>query len=308
MGINFNLQKNDVAVRGNFCTINKNGLVLDRRAGRISTEENIKLCKLLSKINLPDIEVFIKPVKEHRFLLVFRGDKLNPNICDTDPQDIGLKPVSPKSLSKESDDTSLIVQKFIDEAAIILKDQYPANMILLRGFSKKPNLPTLHENFGLNSASIACYPMYKGISRLLGMKILDGGKTIDSEFNELEKNWNEFDFFYIHIKGSDSAGEDGDFERKVKVIEELDKNIPRLMNLKPDVIVITGDHSTPSIMKYHSWHPVPVILWSKYCRKDDVKHFGEKDCIKGGLGPRLPGVDLMPLALANAKKLEKYGA
>ena len=308
LGINFNLQKNDIAARGNYCTVDRNGLVSDRRAGRISTEENNKLCKLLRKIKIPDIEVFIEPVKEHRFLLVFRGNNLKSDICDTDPQDIGLKPISPKPLSKKSLDTSNIVKKFIEDAEIILKDQHPANMILLRGFSQKPNLPNLQQNFGLKSASIAVYPMYKGLSRLIGMKILEVGNTIESEFIELEKNWYDYDFFYIHIKGSDSAGEDGDFGRKVKVIEELDKNIPRLINLKPDVIVVTGDHSTPSIMKYHSWHPVPVILWSKYCRKDEVKHFGERECIKGGLGPSFPAVDLMPLALANANKLEKYGA
>jgi 2,3-bisphosphoglycerate-independent phosphoglycerate mutase len=308
LGINFKLKQHDIAIRGNFCTTDKNGIVLDRRAGRISTDENRELCKLLSGIKIPDVEIFVEPLKEHRFLIVFRGSNLKANICDTDPQDINLKPIQPKSFSRDSDKTSSIINKFIKKSNDILKDHYPANMILLRGVSQKPKLTSLEENFGLKSAAIASYPMYRGISRLLGMEILEVGTTIDSEFKELEKNWNNFDFFYIHIKGSDSAGEDGDFSRKVDVIEELDKNVPRLLKLNPDVIIVTGDHSTPSLMKYHSWHPVPIILWGKYCRKDEVKHFGERECIKGGLGPRFPAVDLMPLALAHANRLDKFGA
>jgi 2,3-bisphosphoglycerate-independent phosphoglycerate mutase len=308
LGINFKLDDDDIAVRGNYCTIDENGLIIDRRAGRISTDENKNLCKLLRNIRIPNVEIFVEPVKEHRFLLVFRGNNLNDDICDTDPQDVGLKPIHPKTFDGGISETSDLVSKFIEEAKYVLKDQNPANMIILRGFSQKPNLSSFETNFGLKSAAIAAYPMYKGISRLLGMKILESETKIESEFELLEKNWEEFDFFYIHIKGTDSAGEDGDFNRKVKIIEELDENIPRLIKLNPDVIVITGDHSTPSLMKYHSWHPVPVILWGKNCRNDNVKIFSEREFVKGSLGPRFPAVDIMPLALAHAKRLEKYGA
>jgi 2,3-bisphosphoglycerate-independent phosphoglycerate mutase len=181
-------------------------------------------------------------------------------------------------------------------------------MVLLRGFSKKPNWPTLKDVFDLNCAAIAAYPMYRGLAKLLGMEILETGQEVKDELNVLLDNWNKYDFFYLHIKKSDSAGEDGNFDEKVARIEEADEQIPRLFDLDPDVIIVTGDHSTPSLMKYHSWHPVPVLLYSKYCRADRVDKFGERDCITGGLGPRFPAEDLLPLALANAKRLEKFGA
>ncbi len=308
LGINFNLKMNDVAARGNFCTVDKDGIILDRRAGRISTDKNNDLCKLLRNIKIPGVKIFVEPLKEHRFLLVIRGNNLKAEICDTDPQETGLKVIPPKSLSKESDKTSLIIKNFMQESHEILKEHHPANMILLRGFSQKPKLASIEENFGLKSIAIASYPMYRGISSLLGMKILNVENKIKDEFKLLENNWNNYDFFYIHIKGCDSAGEDGDFNKKVEVIEEIDKNIPQIVRLNPDVIVVTGDHSTPSLLKSHSWHPVPVLLWSKYCRKDEVKYFGERECISGSLGPRFPSVDIMPLALAHAKRLEKFGA
>jgi 2,3-bisphosphoglycerate-independent phosphoglycerate mutase len=308
LGIGFNLLPGDVAARGNFCTIDKKGIVLDRRAGRISTEENHDLCKLLRSIELPELNVFIETVKEHRFLIVFRGDGLSSDIIDTDPQEIGKKPFEPRSINNESIKTVNYVKDFLEYTKNILSNNYPANMILLRGFSEKPNWPTFEEVFGLKSAAIATYPMYRGLANLLGMNILDTGNSIKDEFTSLEKNWNDFDFFYLHIKKTDSSGEDGDFKRKVSFIEEVDIEIKRLIELNPDVIVITGDHSTPSSMKAHSWHPVPVLLWSKYCRRDNVDSFGERACITGGLGPRFPAVDLIPLSLANAKRLGKYGA
>jgi 2,3-bisphosphoglycerate-independent phosphoglycerate mutase len=178
----------------------------------------------------------------------------------------------------------------------------------MRGFSQKPDLPSLEEIYGIKSAAIAAYPMYRGIAKLLGMNILETEMKIENEFTTLEDNWNDFDFFYLHIKGCDSAGEDGDFNRKVKIIEEVDSQLPRMINLNPDCIIIAGDHSTPSLLKYHSWHPVPVLLKSNFCRPDSVKQFGERPCMTGGLGPRFPAVDLMPLALANVKRLEKFGA
>jgi len=309
LGIDFDLQDQDVAARGNFCTIDKDGKVLDRRAGRIPTEKNQELCKLLyENIDLPGVEVIIETVKEHRFLLVLRGENLSGDLYDTDPQVVGDKPLEPKSFSSDAEKTVKIVKDFTNQTRRILADRNPANMVLLRGFSKKPNWPLFPDVFGLKSAAIAAYPMYRGLAKLIGMTILETGETFTDELLTLEQNWDDFDFFFIHFKKTDSSGEDGDFDRKVAVIEEVDKEIPRIMDLNSDVVIVTGDHSTPSLLKFHSWHPVPVLLYSKYCRVDNVKSFGERACITGGLGPRLPAVDLMPLALANAGHLEKFGA
>jgi 2,3-bisphosphoglycerate-independent phosphoglycerate mutase len=309
MGIGFNLLPGDVAARGNFCTIDDSGKILDRRAGRISTEKNKELCNLLGKkINIPGVEVIIKTVKEHRLLIVFRANELSDDLIDTDPQEIGKRPLEPKAISEKAKKTEEIVKQFIDQAKEILADQHPANMLLTRGYSQKPSWPSFSEVFGLKSAAVAAYPMYRGLAWLLGMEMLDSGKTIEDEFSAVEKNWDRYDFFFLHIKPTDSSGEDGDFNRKVKVIEKVDKLIPKIIKLEPDVIIVTGDHSTPALLKAHSWHPVPVLIWSEVCRTDEVKKFGERECIKGGLGPRLPAIEILPIALANAQRLEKYGA
>ena len=308
-GINFDLKEGDVAARGNFCSVDDQGNVTDRRAGRISTDKNEELCSLLQQnIQIPGVKVFVRTVKEHRFLLVFRGENLSGSLLDTDPQQLGVKPLAPKARKSEADNMVGIVDQFLTQAHEILKDHHPANMVLLRGFSQKPIWPTMNECYGLKSAAIAGYPMYRGVAKLIGMDILETGEMINDEFTTLEKHWNDYDFFYIHIKKTDSYGEDGNFEKKKSVIEEVDTFIPRLRALHPDVIVVTGDHSTPSKMAVHSWHPVPVLLWSEYCRRDAVKEFGERACISGALGPRFPAVDLMALALANAQRLEKFGA
>ena len=307
-GIGFDLQPGDVAARGNFCTIDENGNVLDRRAGRIPTEKNEELCNILREIEIPGVEVFVETVKEHRCLLVLRGEGLSGDLIDTDPQMIGKQPLQPKSGSPNGQKTVDLVNQFLEQTKNVLADYHPANMVLLRGFSKKPNWPTFEEAFGLKSAAIAGYPMYKGLAKLLDMDILETGITINDEFTTLEENWNDYDFFYLHVKKTDSYGEDGNFDKKVSIIEETDKEIPRLLNLNPDVIIVTGDHSTPSLMKAHSWHPVPALLWSKNCRPDKVEQFGERACMTGGLGNRLPAIDLIPLALANAMRLEKFGA
>ena len=283
--------------------------MLDRRAGRIPTGKNQELCKLLcDNIDLPDVKVIIETVKEHRFLLVFRGDNLSGNLYDTDPQVVGEKPLEPRSFSPDAEKTVKIVKDFTSQTREILSDRNPANMVLLRGFSKKPNWPSFPDVFGLKSAGIAAYPMYRGLARLIGMTILEAGETFSDELLTLEQNWDDFDFFFVHFKKTDSSGEDGDFNRKVAVIEEADREISRILDLDPDVMIVTGDHSTPSLLKTHSWHPVPVLLYSKFCRADNVKSFGERACITGGFGSRLPAADLMPLALANAKRLEKFGA
>ena len=308
-GIGFALQDDDIAARGNFCTIDDQGIITDRRAGRISTEKNQELCeRLRSKVSHSDVELFFETVKEHRLLLVLRGKNLSSDLIDTDPQETGKKPFPAKATSSEATRTAEIVQMIADQIREILKDEHPANMVLFRGFSKKPCWPRMNECFGLKAAAIAGYPMYRGLSKIIGMDILETGASMEEEFSTLEKHWDEYDFFYLHVKKTDSYGEDGNFEEKMRIIEEVDRYLPRLRALNPDVIVVTGDHSTPSALAFHSWHPVPVMIWSKICRKDSVSSFGERACISGGLGPRLPAVDLMPIALANAHRLDKFGA
>jgi len=307
-GIGFELQPGDVAARGNFCTIDQQGNVTDRRAGRISTEKNQELCTILNTITLPDANIYIQTVKEHRFLLVLRANNLSGNIFDTDPQQTGVQPKQPQPSTADAQHTVTLINEFLNQAKTKLANHHPANMVLLRGFSTKPDWPTIKQAFGLTGAAIAGYPMYRGVAKLIGMDVLETSDSIQDKITTLEKNWNTYDFFYLHIKKTDSAGEDGDFQRKVSVIEETDKEIPKLLALKPDVLIVTGDHSTPSTMKAHSWHPVPVLLSSPLCRPDNVQEFTERACLTGGLGNRLPAKELMLLALAHAQRLDKYGA
>jgi 2,3-bisphosphoglycerate-independent phosphoglycerate mutase len=256
---------------------------------------------------LPNTEVFVETVKEYRMILVLRGDQLSAAINDTDPQMAGQKPHEPKPQSPDAGKTSELVQNFLAQAAEILTGQHPANMMILRGFGQLPHWPQMKDVFGLNAAAIADYPMYRGIAKLIGMKVLEVDNTLDKKFEILEKKWNNFDFFYLHVKQLDSAGEDGDYDRKASLIREVDAFIPRILDLTPDVIIVTGDHSTPSTLKSHSWHPVPLILWSKHCRPDSIDSFGERACMNGGFGPNFPAFNIMPMALANALRLEKFG-
>jgi 2,3-bisphosphoglycerate-independent phosphoglycerate mutase len=314
LGIDFDLQPGDVAARGNFSTVDEEGFVTDRRAGRIPTEKNEELSALLREIKIPGVEVFVEPVKEYRFLLVLRpkeDEELGCELAETDPLVVGELPLEPEALikgDKDSERCSKIAKEFVRQAKEILADYKPANMVLLRGWSKLPDWPNMETAFGLQAAAIAMYPMYRGVSKLIGMEALPASHDLEEEFDLLKREWDNHDFFYVHVKRIDSAGEDGDFDRKVKLIEKTDSLIPRLMELNPDVVVITGDHSTPARMAYHSWHPVPLLIWSKFCRPDEVETFGERACMRGGLGPRLPGMDIMPIALANARRITKFGA
>ncbi|MCE7982946.1 MAG: 2,3-bisphosphoglycerate-independent phosphoglycerate mutase [Caldilinea sp. CFX5] len=308
LGLDFDLQPQDVAARGNFCTIDAEGRITDRRAGRIATEQGQQLCELLRQIDLPGATLFVEAEKEHRLLLVLRGEELSAAVSDTDPQQTGVKPLPPQALAPAAERTANLVQQFLAQAQRRLADQHPANMVLLRGFAQRPDWPTFPTSFGLSAAAIAAYPMYRGVAKLVGMTPLPTGETVADAFTVLAEHWHDFDFFFVHIKKTDSAGEDGDFERKVAVIEAVDEQIPHLLGLQPDVLLVTGDHSTPAILGQHSWHPVPVLLWSKYCRPDRVEIFSERDCTLGALGPRFPTADLMPLALANALRLTKFGA
>jgi 2,3-bisphosphoglycerate-independent phosphoglycerate mutase len=307
IGIDFDLQQGDVATRGNFCTVDETGLVTDRRAGRISTERCAELCQLLDGLVIDKARLFVCPVKEHRLIVVSRGERLASELSDSDPQQIGVAPKVVTALRPEADRMAGIINQFMAQARATLAGHYPANMVLLRGFSQRPQFPTMGEVYKLKPAAIASYPMYRGLAKLVGMEILKTGTSIEDEFTTLKQNYANYDFFFLHIKGTDSAGEDGDFDRKVRVIEEVDSALPSLTSLEPDVIVVTGDHSTPALLKGHSWHPVPILLHSKWCRPDRASEFSESACVFGGLG-RFPATQIMPLAMANALKLNKFGA
>jgi 2,3-bisphosphoglycerate-independent phosphoglycerate mutase len=309
LGIGLRLTFTDLAARGNFATVDEEGMIVDRRAGRISTEKNQEICQFLQNEikEFKGVRISIYPGREHRFVLLFKGEGLKDNLTDADPQKDGLKARGTEGLSSEAQRTAEIVNGYIKRATEVLKPFHPANTILLRGFSKIPEIPAMADRFKLRPAAIANYPMYRGLARLMGMKILETGETLQDEVDTLKKYFDQYDFFYFHFKKPDSAGEDGDFKAKVRAIEEIDRVFPSLLRLKSDVLVVTGDHSTPSLLKSHSWHPNPILLYSKYIRSDSIRRFTERDCRKGGLG-RFPAVDVMPLMLANGLKLKKFGA
>ena len=308
-GVGLEVSKGDVAARGNFCTIDKDGKIIDRRAGRIPTEDAIPLVDRLSAIQFPEVQIEVKHVKEYRFAVVMRGKKLEPALEDTDPQSTGVAPLPVQPLNTNSQKAADLFNKWIAGAREILADENRANAITLRGFSTDPGLPQFEEIYGLHPACIAVYPMYRGVSKLVGMEVqqFEGDRPRD-EFLAAAQVWETYDFFFIHIKKTDSKGEDGDFEGKAAEIEAVDSALPDLLALQPDVLAITGDHSTPSTMKVHSWHPVPLLLWApKTIRPDDQSSFGETACAHGALGT-FAASSLMRLLLAHAGRLEKFGA
>jgi 2,3-bisphosphoglycerate-independent phosphoglycerate mutase len=308
-GIGVDVGSDDVAARGNFCTVDSSGKITDRRAGRIATEASSKLVEKLAKIKIAGVEMEVKPVKEHRFVIVMRGPGLSSCLTETDPQKTGVPPLPVKSTDPKGEKTAKAFNEWIAQAGKILADDHPANMLILRGFSGDPRLPQFAEIFKVRPACVAVYPMYRGVAKLVGMQgIAFEGDTPEDEFRATANAWNDFDFFFIHIKATDSRGEDGDFPAKVKVIEKVDAALPTLLACKPDVLLITGDHSTPAKLKSHSWHPVPLLLWAPETVRPDAENlFGERMCVRGGLGT-FPTAELMPLALAHAGRLAKYGA
>jgi 2,3-bisphosphoglycerate-independent phosphoglycerate mutase len=308
-GIDFPMMEKDLLVRINFATVDQQGRVLDRRAGRIDDETNRRICrKLQDQVHLDSgVEVIFETVREHRALLVLRGEGLREEIAETDPQQTGVLPVAARALVAEAGPTAALFSEMIRKAGKVLADEAKANMILLRGYACYRKYPSLAERFGLNALAIAGYPMYRGIARLLGMDVAPQTDSIGAEIETLRQNYAKYDFFFIHVKPTDSHGEDGNFEAKARVIEEVDTLLPRITDLNPDVLVVTADHSTPATLAAHSWHPVPVLLAAKTCRPDCVERFGERACIQGGLG-RMPMVYLMSQALAHAKRLAKFGA
>jgi len=308
-GIDFPLTEKDVVARMNFATVDSGGKVTDRRAGRISTETNQRVCQKIRQGLKPGagLEVIVQTVKEHRGILVLRGEGLRGDIQDTDPEREGAPPLEPKALVPEAQETAGRVRDILSQVGRILADEPKANMVLLRGFAKHTRYPSMKERYALNALAIAAYPMYRGISRLVGMTVLSQVASLEEEFKALEENYPRYDFFFLHVKQTDSRGEDGNFDAKVSVIEEVDGYLPRVRALNPDVLVVTGDHATPAKLASHSWHPLPVILHSQYCLVDGVRKFDEVSCIQGALG-RMRSVELMPLALANARRLNKFGA
>ncbi|MBN2578452.1 MAG: 2,3-bisphosphoglycerate-independent phosphoglycerate mutase [Pirellulales bacterium] len=306
-GVGFKLGRKDVAIRCNFCTLDPQGNIADRRAGRIPTDESAPLAIKLRQVKIPGVEIFVEPVREHRFCVVFRGEGLGGNVADTDPQKTGVPPLDPVPHDPESRRTAEIAKQFFTQALKILADQPKANGLTMRGFACAPHVPSYEEVYGLKPAAIAVYPMYKGLAQLVGMEIVGSPATLAEEIDVLEKAWNDYDFFFVHFKYTDSRGEDGNFPEKVKMVEQFDAQVPRIVKLGPKVLVVTGDHSTPARLKSHSWHPVPVLLSSDTCRPDGCQKFGEREALAGGLG-HFPAVCLMPLAMAHAEKLEKFGA
>lgn len=311
LGAGVPLEKGDVAARANFCTVDAAGVVTDRRAGRIPTETCVQLVERLRKDagKFEDVQVVLQPGKGHRFVVVLRGPGLAGEVSDADPHKEGKPIPAAHALAPApaNEKTARIVNAFTRRAAEILEDAHPANAVLMRGLSARPHLPGYRERFRLSAAAIAAYPMYRGVAELAGMERFVPGETPADAFAVAKEHWQEFDFFFIHIKGTDMAGEDGDFPAKVAAIEQVDAALPALRALQPDVLCVTGDHSTPVLMKGHSWHPVPVMIAAKWCFADGQARFHEKNCRAGSLGT-LASRDLMAVLLANAGRLDKYGA
>jgi len=310
LGVGIVVGKRDLAVRGNFASL-ENGLISDRRAGRIATEKNREIVAFLNeKIKkIEDVEVRLTSGEEHRFVLVLTGDGLSDQLTDADPEAVGLPIMYANAKTEAAAKTARIINLFVDRLTAELKGFHPANTCLLRGYAQYPAIPSLKELFKLKTAAIAVYPMYKGLAQLVGMDILETGRTIADQVTALQKNYAAYDFFFVHVKKTDSYGEDGNFAGKVSVIEEFDHWLPAILELLPDVLVVTGDHSTPALLKAHSWHPNPVLLKAAYQRPgmEPAGKFSEKKCAAGILG-NFPAMDVLPMMMANALKFKKYGA
>ena len=306
LGSGIEMAPSDVAARGNFCTIDDNGLIADRRAGRIPTAESAPLVELLDAIKAPGVEASVYPVQDYRFVLLLRGDFLSDAITGTDPQVEGAAPLESQPLAEGARKTADAVNRFAASARSVLAGRERANMVVMRGFSGVPDLPDFGAAYKLNPAAIAAYPMYRGLAHLVGMKIVPTGGDFDAELDTLEDVSQDHDFIFLHYKPADAAGEDGDFDAKVHWLEELDARIPRLLSTEPDVLVVAGDHATPAIMAGHSWHPVPLLIRSRHTRGEGVGEFSERAFRGGSLGS-LAAQNVMLLAMAHAEKLNKYG-
>jgi 2,3-bisphosphoglycerate-independent phosphoglycerate mutase len=310
-GIDFPLGAGDLAARGNLCTTDAEGNITDRRASRVATEITAEIAEQLSGIELPGFEVLVRAVREHRFVLVLRpregSEPLSEALSETDPQQEGVPALPAEALAPEAAPAADLVNRFVAEARARIGDREQANQVLLRGWSRLPSLPQLPELWKLRAAAIATYPMYRGLARLVGMDIVDGGDSLATQLAAVHERWDDYDFFFVHYKPTDAAGEDGDFARKQRAVADFDDCVPELLALEPNVVVVTGDHSTPATMAAHSWHPVPALIWGDHVRPDDSHRFGERACARGGLGTIL-AKELLPIAFAHASRLTKYGA
>ena len=278
VGIDFDLQPSDVAARGNFCTVDGSGRITDRRAGRISTEDSTRIVEGLRQIRVDGVQAFVEPVREHRFVFVLRGDGLSDAVADTDPQKEGAEPLSPRVTSPEGEGTAALVAKWVEQAKKYLADKAPANMALLRGFAKRPDWPAMGDVFKLRAAAVAHYPMYRGLAKLVGMEALPVGQALDDSIATLRENWGRFDYFFVHYKYTDTAGEDGDFDRKVAKFAEADTAIKSLIEMEPDVLMIAGDHSTPATMAAHSWHPCRSCYARRTCARTNAGCSARRSC------------------------------
>jgi len=312
LGLGIEIRKTDVAVRCNYATI-RDGLITDRRAGRIPTEQSRKLTERLQKeiSKIDGAEITFAPGMEHRFAVIMRfSEELATDaaqIPDTDPQQEGKSPLKPEPLSKNAEKVAAVAEKVIAQVHEVLKNEEKANFALMRGFSGMPDIPTFEQAYGLNALAIATYPMYRGLATLVGMHAPTLEGSVDDEIAFLKAQYDNYDFFFLHVKKVDSYGEDGNFAEKAKRIEEFDALLPKIMALHPDVLAITGDHSTPAMMKGHSWHPVPMLLKSPYVLGGLCSSFSERECTRGEYGI-FPTIQLMPYMLANALRLKKFGA
>ncbi|MFW5947775.1 MAG: 2,3-bisphosphoglycerate-independent phosphoglycerate mutase [Gemmatimonadota bacterium] len=309
LGVDFDLEPGDLAARLNLCTLDEHGHVADRRAGRPSDEVNARIvAKLRDAIpEMDGVKVFWESEKEHRVVLILRGDGLSADLTDTDPQETGVPPARLEGTSEAGNETAVVVRKVLDRARETLADEEVTNGVLARGFATYHRYPSMRERFGLTPVCIARYPMYRGVSRLLGMDIAAPAGTDAGSIDVLKQQLETHDFAFVHFKYPDSRGEDGDFDAKVEAIEAVDALIPGVEALEPDVIVVTGDHSTPAAFRAHSWHPVPVLIASDWCRGSGADGFGESACLRGELGT-FEAKHLMSLALAHARRLAKFGA
>ncbi len=312
LGLGVELKPGDVCARANFATVDAKGIVTDRRAGRIPTATCEKLCALLSaKIKtLGDTQVIIKAGKEHRFVVIFRGKGLEGPLTDADPNREGLpipvvKPRDPANSGQVK--MAGLIAEFYKAALPVIGNEKPANGFLMRGIAHQPHIPLFEERYLLKPAALAVYPMYKGLAQLVGMKKIEGPQTIEEQFERYLAEYANFDFFFIHFKYTDKYGEDGNFMAKKKAIEELDAALPVLLKKKPDVLAITGDHSTPCALKGHSWHPQPVLLHSAVSGSDKLERFTETGANLGSLGV-IESKYLIRLMQANARMFDKFGA
>lgn len=311
LGIGIEVAPGDICARANFATIEKDGTIADRRAGRLATERAEKLCALLQERipRIEDCDVIIRPGREHRFAVVFRGSGLDGRLSETDPQHTGVPPLPVKPLAPGAEPAAAIVNEFVRRACAALSGQETANGVLLRGLGELPSFPSFTDRYRLRAACVAVYPMYRGLAQLVGMDLIEAGQTWLEEVEAVRRSTVDHDFCYLHIKDTDKAGEDGDFDAKVELLERFDEEVvPRLVDLHFDVLCIAGDHSTPAMMGRHSWHPVPFLLHSKYVRPQvSVEEFGERSCLRGNLGT-FHARQAMTLMLAHADRLAKFGA